>query len=366
LACVLYFTRDYSPHDHRFLTALARTDHQVYFLPLEGRRNRGEDRPIPYGIEHLSLHGSSEPPGPADYPRLWAGLKRVIRETRPDLVHAGPIQSCAFLTALAGYRPLVSMSWGYDLLMDANKSRLYGWMTRYTLTRTAVMVADCQPVRDAAVRFGMAADRIIIFPWGVDLEAFRPADPGRTEDREFILLSTRSWESVYGVDVLAKAFIKASREREGLRLILLGSGSQAGLLRSIFLQGGVSEKVDFRGLVPQADLPRYYQMADLYVSASHVDGSSVSLMEALASGKPVLVTDLPGNREWIQPGVQGWLFPDGDVESLAKAIVKAFDRRRELRDMGRAARKLAERKADWEVNFQKLLQAYDLALQVRT
>jgi glycosyltransferase involved in cell wall biosynthesis len=157
--------------------------------------------------------------------------------------------------------------------------------------------------------------------------------------------------------------VKASHKRKGLRLILLGSGSQASVLRSIFLEGGVSENVDFRGPVPQADLPRYYQMADLYVSASHVDGSSVSLMEALASGKPSIVTDLPGNREWVQPGVQGWLFPDGDVESLAEAIVMAFDRRGELKGMGRAARDLAEQKANWEINFPKLLQAYDLALQ---
>lgn len=302
----------------------------------------------------------------ADYPRLQARLKRVIRETRPDLVHAGPVQSCAFLTALVGYRPLVCMSWGYDLLMDATKSRLFEWVTRYTLARTAIMVGDCQPVRDAAIRYGMAADRIVIFPWGVDLKTFRPAESGESEDGDFVLLSTRNWEPVYGVDILAKAFVKASHERNGLRLILLGSGSQAGILRSIFLRGGVNENVDFRGAVPQADLPRYYQMADLYVSASHVDGSSVSLMEALASGKPVVVTDLPGNREWVQPGVQGWLFPDGDVESLADAIVMACDRRRELRDMGRAARELAEQKADWEVNFPKLLQAYDLALQVMT
>ncbi len=360
---VLYFTRDYSPHDHRFLAALANTDHQIYYLPLEGQTNRSEDRPLPYGIESLTLPGRRKTARLADYPRLRSDLKRVIREIKPDLVHAGPIQSCAFLTALAGYRPLVSMSWGYDLLKDACSSRLQGWITRFTLSRTAVMVGDCLAVRDSAIQFGMAADRIVIFPWGVDLRTFRPAGPGRAEDGEFILLSTRNWEPLYGVDILAKAFVKASHKRKGLRLILLGSGSQASVLRSIFLEGGVSENVDFRGPVPQADLPRYYQMADLYVSASHVDGSSVSLMEALASGKPSIVTDLPGNREWVQPGVQGWLFPDGDVESLAEAIVMAFDRRGELKGMGRAARDLAEQKANWEINFPKLLQAYDLALQ---
>jgi hypothetical protein len=55
--------------------------------------------------------------------RLLVDLKKVLRSVKPDLVHAGPIQRAAFLTALAGFRPLVSMSWGYDLLVDAERSR---------------------------------------------------------------------------------------------------------------------------------------------------------------------------------------------------------------------------------------------------
>ena len=78
----------------------------------------------------------------------------------------------------------------------------------------------------------------------------------------------------------------------------------------------INEKVFFGGHVPQIDLPGYYQAADLYISASHSDGSSVSLMEALASGLPVLVSDIPGNVEWVEPGRQGWLFKDSDVTSL--------------------------------------------------
>jgi glycosyltransferase involved in cell wall biosynthesis len=94
-----------------------------------------------------------------------------------------------------------------------------------------------------------------------------------------------------------------------------------------------------------------------------VDGSSVSLMEALACGLPALVSDIPANREWVTDGVNGWLFPDGDVYALAAAILRAYDERMNLAEIGRAARAAAEEKADWKKNFQKLLEAYELALK---
>jgi glycosyltransferase involved in cell wall biosynthesis len=161
--------------------------------------------------------------------------------------------------------------------------------------------------------------------------------------------------------VIAKAFVLAAHQRPELHLVMLGNGSQAQELRQIFTQGGVLDRVHFPGQVGQADLPRYYRSTDLYVSASHSDGTSISLLEALASGRPALVSDIPGNREWVTPGENGWWFPDGDEKALAGAILEAVAQRQRLPEMGCAARQVAEQRADWEKNFQVLLKAYELA-----
>ena len=117
-----------------------------------------------------------------------------------------------------------------------------------------------------------------------------------------------------------------------------------------------------RAVLKARKLPLYYGASDLYLSASHSDGSSVSLMEALASGLPVLVSDIPGNREWISEGEQGWLFPDGEASILADRIRFAAAGETRLADLGHAARALAERRANWDKNFQCLLQAYQMAV----
>ncbi len=173
------------------------------------------------------------------------------------------------------------------------------------------------------------------------------------------MLSVRSWEPIYGVDVLARAFVQVARQRSDIKLVIPGGGSQADLIRKIFTDGGVLDQVLFPGHIEQANLPDYYRSADLYLSASHTDGSSVSLLEAMASGCPAVVSDIPGNREWVRPGVNGWLFRDGDSDAMAQAILEAIEQHKSLADKGMAARRVAEQHADWRKNFPKLLHAYD-------
>lgn len=365
---ILYFSRDYTTHDRRFLHALAQTAHQVFFLQLERRGHTLEDRPLPAAIEQVHWAGGCGPARLRDGPRLLLDLKRVLRQVKPDLIQAGPLQRAAFLAALTGFRPLLSMSWGYDLLIDANRNAAWRWATRFTLRRCNAMLGDCQTIRQLAVAYGMPDERIITFPWGIDLDHFSPlpeAQPAEAS-RPFVLLSTRGWEPIYGVDIIASAFVTAARQCPELQLVMLGNGSLAADLRRAFARGQVEEQVVFPGQVKYADLPRYYQRADLYVSASHSDGSSISLLEAMACGKPVLVADIPGNREWVAPVAgpdeAGWLFPDGDAEALAQAILHAVAQRRRLAEMGRRARALAEARADWQKNFPQLFKAYEIAL----
>jgi glycosyltransferase involved in cell wall biosynthesis len=384
---VLYFSRDYTTHDHRFLSALAGTEHQVYYLRLERSDHQLEDRPLPPQIEQVPWRGGRGPARLKDGPGLLLDLKRVIREVKPDLIQAGPLQRTALLVALAGFRPLVSMSWGYDLLQDADRNVPWRWATRYTLGHSAAMVGDCNTIRQLAIEHGMPNERIVTFPWGIDLEHFSPArerasqqeigeattDAGGLQ-RPFTLLSTRGWEPIYGVETIARAFVLAARQRPELRLVMLGNGSQAPLLRQILASAGMngadipisgrgeSHRVIFPGQVSYTDLPRYYRSADLYLAATHSDGTSISLLEAMACGRPALVSDIPGNREWVTPGENGWLSPEGDAEALAQAILHAVAQRQHLPEMGRSARRLAEQRADWNRNFPKLLTAYELAL----
>jgi glycosyltransferase involved in cell wall biosynthesis len=372
---ILYFSRGYTPHDYRFLTSLAGAGYEVSFLRLERSGRQIEDRSLPPAVEQLSWRGGSEPFRWRDLPGLLSSLRGVIRRVRPDILHAGPIQTVAFPAALSGFRPLVSMSWGSDLLKDADRSRWYRWVTRYTLRHSTVLVGDNPAVRAKAISFGFPDERVFTFPWGIDLDQFTPSGEGSAQDvpdlrsrlgwqEKFVVLSLRSWEPVYGVDVLLRGFALAAEQAPELRLLLLGGGSQAGLVHRLIQDLGLQQQVYLGGQVRQQDLPRFYQAADLYVSAAHSDGSSVSLMEALGCGLPALVTDIPSNREWVGEGVHGWLFPDNREDVLAERILDAIRNPGLLAAMRLNARARAEAGADWRKNFQELGRAYAAAQQI--
>lgn len=369
---ILYFSRSYTTHDYRFLSALAKTEYNVAFLQLERSGHVLEDRTLPPEIMQISWVGGQSSTHIQDGPKLIAGLRKVIREFAPDLIQAGPIQRSAFLAALTRFRPLVTMSWGYDLLHDVHKGRIWEWATRFTLKRSAAMIGDCDTIRNLAMFYGMNPGRIVTFPWGANIEKYSPSESKAKiavrqrlgwNENTFVLLSTRSWAPIYAVDDLARAFVKVARQRPELRLFLLGNGPLAPKIRQIIQDGGMIERVHFPGQISQAKLPDFYRAADLYISTSHSDGTSISLLESLASGTPVLLSNIPGNKEWIdEPGEVGWLFEDGDVDSLAAGILYAVENRAQLQKMGRSARKLAEDQGDWRINFPNLFTAYSIAL----
>lgn len=365
---VLYFSKDFTTHDHRFLRSLARTDYDVFFLRLENKNDLKESEDLSESITSLPALNQNKK---FSYSKIFGNLrklKEIIQEIKPDLIHAGPIQTCGFLVALAEFSPLATMSWGSDILVESEKNWFLQWVTKFTLKRSAHFLGDCEVVRNKAIQFGFPKEKTTIFPWGIDLDRFKPDKNLQLREKlgweqSFILLSLRSWEEIYGVDVFVKAFIDASKEIPQLRLILLGEGSQRDLIHKMVSNAGISDKVFFGGVIPQKELPQFYHASDLYVSASYSDGSSVSLMEALASGLPVLVSDIPGNKEWIKEEDNGWLFETGNIEHLKNKIIEIFNNQDKLLSIRKQARATAMQKANWDINFQKLLVAYNTAIK---
>lgn len=361
---ILYLTRADSVHDQRFLAALAESGHEGFVLRL-----KPGDYPTPARIKSLAWSGSENQLTENEIPHLTQELSELLKAVQPDLVHAGPLQDLAFLVAKTGFTPLLSMSWGFDLMHDVLVSPDAAEKARFALRHSTRLTTDAHCSAAQAARLGFDLENICIFPWGVDLAHFTPTS-ARLRGKFWrerhgwgnkrVLLCLRSWEPNYGVDVLLRAFVEAAQKDECLRVILLGDGSQREELLSILEEGKVTDKVFLGGRVPNHELIMFYGAADLYVTPSHVDGSSVSLMEAMACGLPSVVSDIPANAEWIADGQNGWLFPDGENHALAELLLQlpSFD----LPAVGKRARQVAEKRADWRQNKQLLFCCWEQAL----
>ena len=171
---IIYFSKNYTPHDYRFLSSLAKTKHEVFYLQLEATSRQTEDRPVPKNVRRILWAGGRGEFRWRDVPRYVSSLRKVTREIQSDIIHAGPIQNCAFIAALSGFRHLLTMSWGYDLVMEADKNAWMRWVTRYPLRRSTFFTSDANTTCEKAISFGMNPDKTVVFPWGIELDHFHP------------------------------------------------------------------------------------------------------------------------------------------------------------------------------------------------
>jgi len=180
-----------------------------------------------------------------------------------------------------------------------------------------------------------------------------------TEPETIPIISTRGWEPIYGITVLLEAFYAAYSRDSRLRLFLLNDGSQAPYVRDFIASRKLDKVVLTPGVIAAEELPQWYRVAKGYMSCTISDGTSVSLLEAMATGLPVVVSNLSPNREWVTEGENGWLADAGSAEEFAGKLLQlaGLNEAERVAVSERNQRIVAER-ADWDKNFSQLLNLY--------
>jgi L-malate glycosyltransferase len=363
---ILYLTDNNSVHNRRFLEKLVFAGYEVWSWNLTA--TQASEGGLPGGAQSIMSEKTVDRgASPGQYRQLLPQFQSVLKELQPALVHAGPIQSGGYLAALADFHPTLVMSWGSDLLVEAERNSEWKEATEFALQKADAFFCDCDSVRKKANSFRVFSDsEVVQFPWGVKRHVFSPVGPLPPGDRfarqagTTTFIYTRSYDPLYGTDVLLDAFLRARSANPSLRLLLVGNGSQDRRIRSFVQAHDLNDAVSLMGPQPTEDLPMWFRAADAYVSCAKSDGTSISLLEAMATGLPVVVTDIPSNREWVEEPENGWLAPAGSAEGMAARMLRVANLTPQERQMisERNQRVVAER-ADWDKNFPRLLEMYE-------
>jgi len=150
-----------------------------------------------------------------------------------------------------------------------------------------------------------------------------------------------------------------------VRLVIAGSGSEGEKLRRQAREMGIADKVIFTGYVPEADKVRLYNLADVYVHPSSLEGFGMTPGEAMSCGKPVVATAVGSLPEVIVDGETGFLVPSGDRRQFAERVVTLLRDEPLARQFGEAGRRRVESLFRWEMVARRLVELYEQVLDGR-
>jgi L-malate glycosyltransferase len=247
----------------------------------------------------------------------WPLLLRELR--RADVVH---VFSASYFSFLLAPLPalLVARLLGKPVFINYRSGEAPDHLRRSAIARAALARTDANVVpsrflRDVFAAFGLTTE---IIPNVVDLTRFRfvPRRPIRPR-----LLSTRNFESLYHVGCTLRAFKIVQAHYPEASLTLVGAGSEEPRLRALTADLAL-RNVTFAGRVPPAEIWRSYANADLYVQTPDIDNMPSSVLEAFASGLPVVSTNAGGVPSIMTDGVHGLLAPVGDHDVVARQVLR--------------------------------------------
>lgn len=361
---VLYVSSNGGIHDYRFLKKLVE-DHEVLFLHYAA----GEIIDEIDKLDHLQI--ISKKPAFRSIPLISerAHFKKVVDEFKPDLIHSGYVWQVGILAANSGFHPHLSMPWGSDILTEPDKSYFRRKLVKKVMNTCDHVQCDAEFVKQKIISdYSLPGDKISVFPWGIDLQLFSKTDKASARDNlklekdKFIVLFNRYFEPVYGVNFLMEAFRNFCAGKEDVLMLMLSEGSGKVNVLKYITDKGLDDKIQVLGRVPNHELPLFLNAADVYVSPSLSDGTSLSLLEAMACGTGLIVTDVPAIKEWVT-AENGIMVKRGDAAELQRALEEYYTNRTLAETHGAKNLEIAKERADWDKNYLKLKEIYSMLVK---
>jgi len=312
-------------------------------------------------------------------------LEQVVRQVRPDILHAHSPALNAVPALWVGRRfgiPVVYevRAFWEDAAADHGTSR--EWGLRYRLTRGletfALRRADavttiCEGLRSEMLTRGIHPDKVTVIPNAVDIEKFTVDQTTDEALKTTLGLSDAvvlgfigSFYGYEGLSLLLDAMPGIRSVNPRVRLLLVGGGPQDAALKQRAVALGIEDSVVFTGRVPHQDVQRYYDLVDVLVyprlSMRLTElVTPLKPLEAMAQGRLLVASDVGGHRELIADGVTGVLFKAGDPEALAGKVLALLDDPSRWPRLRAAARRFVETERSWVRSVDRYRQVYQRA-----
>jgi len=336
-------------HTERWIQWFAHRGHECHLLTVQ-----------PGPVAGVTVHDISSGSGPKPwrYFRSLGKVKRLLSDLRPDLLNTHFLTGYGYWGHFSGFHPNVLTVWGDDVYVTPRENALKGWLARRALRSCDAVTGDSRDILAGCAELGAEPAKCYRILWGVDFGRFKPGDASGWraehgfEPGDIVFFSPRSYtQPYYNIDTVIAAAARVAEREPRARFLFSGYEGDPGPFREAASRAGILPVTRMVGRLPHDEFALALQAADVFISVPSVDATAVSLLEAMACGRAVIVSGLASALEWIQDQRSGLVVEPRDIEGLAAAMLRlAADPM--LRDkLGRAALDTARLEAGFEMNM---------------
>ncbi|MCK8141768.1 glycosyltransferase family 4 protein [Flavobacterium sp. I-SCBP12n] len=285
-------------------------------------------------------------------------IKKISRLQKPDMIIAERTTSYGFLAALSGVKPVAIAQQGRtDLWPEKSFSFHLKKMIQKYAFQKADLIHAWGPVMTVSMKErNVAMKKVLVLPKGIDLKKFKNINSANPSKINAVV--TRSLLPEYRHDTILKAFSLLNEKGIDFSLTIIGDGNQLTNLKDLARNLNIEKKVNFTGRIANTELPKILQASNFYISMPITEGVSASLFEAMACNCFPIVTDIAGNRSWIQHRKNGQLIPIDDYEKLASELIWSFENKDFREEAVVKNRKFVEKNADYNINMKIISERY--------
>ena len=342
-----------SIHTARWANAIVNHGWQVHLSSLHAVREPLDPR--------ISFHRAPFP-APLGYFANCHWFHKLINGIKPHLLHAHFASGYGTMGALAKCNPYILSVWGSDIYDFPRKSMLHRTLIEFNLSKAELITSTSHVMAIESRKY--TTRPICVVPFGIDVDQFIPQPvPSPFDPADIVIGTVKTLEAKYGIEYLIRAF-KILKDRHSslpLKLLIVGGGSLLNHLSRLANSLGLGQDAVFTGQIQHAEIPKYHNMSTISAFLSVFDSESfgVSVLEASACEKPVVVSGVGGLPEVTEDGITGIVVPPRDAQRSADALERLVLDQDLRRRMGKRGRERVQRFFCWQDNVKKMLQIYE-------
>lgn len=306
------------------------------------------------------------PYSPVYVRKRMAGLSTWLRRKKVKCLHArfGPAGLELLPYARKTKLPLITSFHGFDATKRVKGNPVYRRALRRLFRRGKAFTVVSNHMKKRLVRLGCPSKKITLIRSGIDLQKFPMQPPQPVSDGEYRILSVGRLTEKKGMDTLVKAFASVRKNHPRAKLIIVGEGEEKGKLRRLIRKYKLGKQVVLKGAMPHQEVQRELARCHLFVIACKTarngdqEGIPNVLMEAMASGRPVISTYHSGIPELVEHKETGYLVPERSPAKMGRMINRVLDSREEWPEVVARARAKVERNHNVDKQRAKLEELY--------